>query len=171
MEDFKLTYPLTRILADPVILNVITDNIGVDFWFIAESVYELVETFLKEGYIVTEETLVQLIFEDEKLKIFFVGLIAEGYPEESPEPLVSDEDVQRSLNISAVLMREISKELPENWKDDFALVDMPYLRNNYLLDEEGEFFFGKIHRMSNPSETKTFKVRALEEDKYQVEID
>merc|ERR1711975_165506 len=60
------------------------------------------------------------------------------------------------MEISGTLMSQIREVLPEEMKHDFILTSLPSPKNNYLMDDKGNYFEGDFNLISDPSKEYHF---------------
>merc|ERR1712178_634114 len=96
-----------------------------------------------------DEVIFDFYEESDTIKIMFTtGTWVEAKvvledPESSEKTWVkSEEDLVTSMEISGTLMSQIREVLPEEMKHDFILTSLPSPKNNYLMDDKGNYFEG-----------------------------
>ena len=173
MEELpiRIIYTINRILSNPRVLLLVCNRMGgleiVHPDQLREFFYSLMEMDMhtREMYYFEEydEVIFDFYEESDTIKIMFTtGSFMEAKvvledPESSEKTWVkSEEDLVTSMEISGTLMSQIREVLPEEMKHDFILTSLPSPKNNYLMDDKGNYFEGDFNLISDPSKEYHF---------------
>lgn len=187
-EIIRATWLINRLIADPrgfdILCSVLGDrgptpfDLQQAFYFFLESIY--FNHGVKE-YAEFEE--ISFVLEPEEGRCSLMtssGFASEIYAldeenSESKRFVSSKKELEVSAVISYSLMSAIRELLPEKYKYDFMLVDLPNKDNNFLIDSETKKANGKIKLVSTEEEIN-FEAQLIEadkeeEDKWEVELE
>lgn len=164
MEQF--IYPVDRLLAEAAVFSYISEQADIPLDVLQEAFYNLFETYLAENEEYNNLDVVSYEFEGEDFCVSFPGTgysIVFKLQEGGLFSCVEEE--KTSMEVWSTLFREIQKKLPEEWKEDFCLREVPSKRNNWLLNKEKDYFEGEIYRSSDVEHSMGFRVSFLGEGK------
>lgn len=172
--ELEFTYPLERLWAKPtVVLNFLDGQTGVPAPVLFDSLCELFEACLEEhGRENFRSKLAKFLFFEGGFTLTF-DTGERIIMKESPTGVFrSGEEVSVSFHTHQMIMEALREALPESWKEDFSIEEVPLPGNNFLHNPSQDGFKGVVQRMSSPEEKLNFRITYLSDgsDDYKVEL-
>lgn len=171
MERF--IYPMERLLGETAPFIFIENRTGIPEEVLRQAFYKLFEVAVQEVPELEELHTVIYEFEGEDFSVSFntghsiIFELQEGAP---PSYFSSKEEELTSMEVFHLLMKEIRKKLPEEWKEEFCLREVPSMENNWLLNTQEDRFEGEVYRTTDPEQTLKFTVLHLGEKNFDVTV-
>jgi hypothetical protein len=166
----EIIYPVDRLLSNPKVFFAIASHIdGPDALTIKDLFYDLLEADINDsefeeiGFHATEVCFRESPEEPGVIQIILdTGTAAELRPQESYTAGISnDDEMAITSNIYRRLVTALEESKPE-FLGDIVLCDPPMPSNQYLRSEDGEYFRGSFHLLSDPEKKFGFAVEVVD---------
>ena len=175
MNQNQFTYPISRILANPIALEYLEQVSEIPLDVLMEAFYDLFETFLlqeedPEGE--GEDTIFLCYSWEDSNEFTLTFDTGESQTMRLSEggEFTTQEEASSSFEVSALLVKLLKQALPEDWQDDFGLETPPLPKNNWLQSESGDSFEGVVYKLSDPDSRLPFQVKYLGDNRYDVKV-
>lgn len=168
--DILITYPIERLLAKPQVMNFVEAISGIPAEVLLECFYTLFESCLDEQRDEFEAVFAQFVAEEDGFTLRFDTGETLNMKEVKQGTFRSNEEINTSFDVNRLLMEQLRQSLPEDWKGDFGLENIPSPSNNFLLSGEEDCFRGTVYKLSSPEERMGFSVKYLGEDHYEIDV-
>lgn len=161
--------PIDKLLGNPLLFALISEKLeDVPPVAVAEGFYDLLDESVSNNLSV--EGMAMFGKEGSDFLIVFENRMAIRMEKREEGVFHSRKEVETSFEVNSWINHVLRQFLPNEWKDDFGLVEVPLPSNNFLLDEELEKFVGEVYRLSSPEEKKKFTLTVTGEDSYDVQF-
>ena len=167
-----ISYPVSRLLAQPKVFNAISSSLGgFDADIIRSAFYDLLEiNFNDLDQEDCEFDASEAVFEFEGEGEPFIIQLNNGIScqlritfGEHGTQVNSDRDLAAASVVYQKLVSAIEESYPE-LTGDVALCSPPTPGNNFLTSENGDYFEGMFHLKSDPDSKYSFNVQVLDQD-------
>lgn len=164
MTENQVIWPVSRILANPLVVSAIAEHLdGPDAETLLSAFYELLEMDLDEGAENDNEddlggfAAVEICFrEDPDQPGIFQVILSTGQAMElKPQEGVylSSAKDENDLNVMSAVYSRLVRAIEEAdpvLEGDVALCEVPSESNGFLRAEDGDSFSGWFHKLSDP---------------------
>jgi len=167
----QVIYPVERLLANPRLFHAIANHLGgPDAETIRTSWYSLLECELNDSsdpddfVFSATETCFRIDEEDDSFEIVLdngyisVLTVVEG---EVRAEITNDGEFAATSAIYKRLVNAIEESHPE-LSGDIALCSPPTPGNGFLRSDDGDYFTGSFHLLSDPDKQYTFNVEVID---------
>jgi len=166
----EIIYPVDRLLANPKIFFAIAAHIGgPDAPTIKDLFYELIEADINDSepdeieFHATEACFRESPDEPGVIQVILdTGTAAELRPQGEYVAGISNED---EMAITSTMYRRLVTAIEESkpeFAGDIVLCDPPMPSNQYLRSDDGDFFSGSFHLLSDPDRMFGFKIEVID---------
>lgn len=163
-------YPVERLLSDPAPLYFLEHQWDIPFEVLMEAFYHVFEQVPPENYDELDFSVFVLLNGGDFQVTMSTGeSIIYKLQEEGFEPVFAGGEAEAAVSqeVFSKILEVLRETLPDEWKDDFTLLEIPKDTNNFLVNDKGDCWSGTIYRCSDPDVKMKFEIR-LEGEKFNV---
>ena len=167
----QVIYPVERLLSNPRIFHAIANHLGgPDADTLRTAFYDLLENEINDGdgpeefIFSSEEACFRINMEDDSFEIILdsgyvsVLTVVEG---ETRAEITNEGEFAATSAIYKRLVNAIEESHPE-LSGDIALCSPPTPGNGFLRSDDGDYFAGSFHLLSDPDKQYTFNVEVID---------